>query len=347
VGHFAEVASGYADSPETTATAGAATSGAASASSPTLTLANSGDSWDANVRHETAIEPGTGTGFADGLDAFFSSKNELFASPFPLAAGLAAASPASGNHAAMGAEDMAAHTQQPLASAAPANQLAAAPPPNSGEANVASRGGLDTAASTFPPLLQPIATSTAQRPPATNLPLQTSQITPEVAARSAAPVSLVGALGPNASRSTPLVAHGAWFEAAVDATGFTFTPTTGSGSVAVQFVGTNPSAPVAATAATPATTAFFAAADALARGAGSSSYAAVTYHDVYPGIDLQYNPTANQNLEYSFVVQPGADPGAIRLGFQGASGLHLSRTAKVFSQDGLQPEVLGVYPCSV
>lgn len=42
----------------------------------------------------------------------------------------------------------------------------------------------------------------------------------------------------------------------------------------------------------------------------------VTARGVYPGIDLVYHGDRN-HLEYDFVVAPGADPGRIRLGFEG------------------------------
>ncbi len=51
-------------------------------------------------------------------------------------------------------------------------------------------------------------------------------------------------------------------------------------------------------------------------------YARVRYAEVYPGIDLVYygNP---QQLEYDFVVAPGADPGLIQLAFTGIDGLEI------------------------
>ncbi len=47
------------------------------------------------------------------------------------------------------------------------------------------------------------------------------------------------------------------------------------------------------------------------------TYARVRYASVYPGIDLVYYGNQRQ-LEYDFVVAPGADPRAIGLGFEGA-----------------------------
>ena len=45
---------------------------------------------------------------------------------------------------------------------------------------------------------------------------------------------------------------------------------------------------------------------------GLPTYARVAYHDVYPGTDLVYYGHAGQ-LEYDFVLAPGADPRALRL----------------------------------
>src|SRR6478609_7907658 len=46
------------------------------------------------------------------------------------------------------------------------------------------------------------------------------------------------------------------------------------------------------------------------------TYRRVRYSAVYPGVDLVYYGQFQQ-LEYDFIVAPGADPGAIKLGFAG------------------------------
>ena len=51
-------------------------------------------------------------------------------------------------------------------------------------------------------------------------------------------------------------------------------------------------------------------------------YARVEYQDVYPGIDLIYYGNQRQ-LEYDFVVAPGADPQAITLSFDGADRVEI------------------------
>jgi hypothetical protein len=55
---------------------------------------------------------------------------------------------------------------------------------------------------------------------------------------------------------------------------------------------------------------------------GLANYAKVEYQDVYPGIDLVYYGNQRQ-LEYDFIVAPGADPGAIGLEFRGTDSLTL------------------------
>jgi hypothetical protein len=51
-------------------------------------------------------------------------------------------------------------------------------------------------------------------------------------------------------------------------------------------------------------------------------YARVEYKDVYPGVSLAYYGNQGQ-LEYDFVVSPGADPRRIRLGIEGAEKIHV------------------------
>lgn len=53
------------------------------------------------------------------------------------------------------------------------------------------------------------------------------------------------------------------------------------------------------------------------------TYARVNYRDVYPGIDLVYYGN-QQQLEYDFVVAPGADPNVVTLDFEGADKLEVS-----------------------
>ncbi|MFY9622485.1 MAG: SBBP repeat-containing protein [Pyrinomonadaceae bacterium] len=53
-----------------------------------------------------------------------------------------------------------------------------------------------------------------------------------------------------------------------------------------------------------------------------SHYARVQYKDVYRGVNVVYYGTQRQ-LEYDFVVEPGTDPGVIKMAFDGASAMHV------------------------
>ncbi|HUK16182.1 MAG TPA: SBBP repeat-containing protein, partial [Bryobacteraceae bacterium] len=55
---------------------------------------------------------------------------------------------------------------------------------------------------------------------------------------------------------------------------------------------------------------------------GAPNFARVHYGQLYPGIDLVFYGSQGQ-LEYDFVVAPGADPRTIRLAFDGVDGMRL------------------------
>jgi hypothetical protein len=61
---------------------------------------------------------------------------------------------------------------------------------------------------------------------------------------------------------------------------------------------------------------------------GLPTYERVTYHEVYPGIDVVYYGNQKQ-LEFDLVLRPGADPGKIRLKFAGAQKLSLGRAGEL------------------
>jgi hypothetical protein len=55
------------------------------------------------------------------------------------------------------------------------------------------------------------------------------------------------------------------------------------------------------------------------------NYAKVRYRDIYPGVDLVYYGTQGGQLEYDFVVAPGADPRAIGVSLQGAEEMRVDQ----------------------
>lgn len=59
------------------------------------------------------------------------------------------------------------------------------------------------------------------------------------------------------------------------------------------------------------------------------TYGSVRYREVYPGIDLIYHGNTQQQLEYDFVVAPGADPESIALHIEGVRKLGLDRAGNL------------------
>ncbi|HUI58464.1 MAG TPA: SBBP repeat-containing protein [Bryobacteraceae bacterium] len=66
---------------------------------------------------------------------------------------------------------------------------------------------------------------------------------------------------------------------------------------------------------------------------GVPVYARVKYHAVYPGIDMVYYGKQNR-LEFDFLLQPGADPSAIRMQFAGAGRLSVTAEGDLAVETG-------------
>ena len=64
-----------------------------------------------------------------------------------------------------------------------------------------------------------------------------------------------------------------------------------------------------------------------------SQYGRVVYRNVYPGIDLAYYGN-QQNLEYDFILSPGANPAAIRFRVKGADTVRISSEGDLLLQAG-------------
>ena len=73
--------------------------------------------------------------------------------------------------------------------------------------------------------------------------------------------------------------------------------------------------------------------DRAAWRTGVSTFARVAYDDVYPGVDLVYYGNQRQ-LEYDFIVRPGADPRVITLEAEGADRLEIDDTGDLVMHVG-------------
>ena len=92
----------------------------------------------------------------------------------------------------------------------------------------------------------------------------------------------------------------------------------------MAFVGADPAARGAGREELPARANYYIGNDPARWHTGVRTFASVQYQDIYPGVDLVYYGHG-RNLEYDFVVAPGADATRIALAFEGADGLHLEQ----------------------
>ena len=94
--------------------------------------------------------------------------------------------------------------------------------------------------------------------------------------------------------------------------------------VRMKLVGANPAPRVAGEEGLSAKTTYLIGNDA-AKWHATSNFQSVRYGEVYPGIDLVYYGNQRQ-LEYDFKVAPGADPGVIKVRFEGVKKLRLDKS---------------------
>ena len=96
----------------------------------------------------------------------------------------------------------------------------------------------------------------------------------------------------------------------------------GGGGLQMRLIGSNPKARAVALERLPGTVNYFLGNDPAKWRTGVPLFGRVKYGQVYAGVDLVYYGN-EQRLEYDFVVAPNADPGVIRLQFDGADSLDL------------------------
>ena len=93
-----------------------------------------------------------------------------------------------------------------------------------------------------------------------------------------------------------------------------------SAAIDMRLVGGNLKPEIVAGSELPGVTNYYVGSDPKSWHRGVKQYSAVSYRDVYPGVDMVFHG-AQRQLEFDFVVSPGADPKTIGLGFKGAKKL--------------------------
>jgi hypothetical protein len=94
-------------------------------------------------------------------------------------------------------------------------------------------------------------------------------------------------------------------------------------AVGMQFAGANPETVMAGTELLPGHSNYFIGNDPSRWIHNLPQYSRVRYRGLYQGVDLVFYGNQGR-LEYDFEVSPGADPGAIELGFEGTDGLQVA-----------------------
>ncbi len=92
--------------------------------------------------------------------------------------------------------------------------------------------------------------------------------------------------------------------------------------IRLTFDGANPQPTLEGLAPLPGGVNFFLGDDPAQWQNNLPTYEGIVYRDLYPGIDLVYRGTEGR-LKSEFVVAPGADPGQIRLRYEGADNLSI------------------------
>ncbi len=102
----------------------------------------------------------------------------------------------------------------------------------------------------------------------------------------------------------------------------------------MKLVGSTPAARVTGVDKLPGSSNYFVGKDPAKWRTNVANYAKVKYQAVYPGIDLVYYGNHRQ-LEYDFVVAPGADPKRIGFEIRGAKRIHRDAQGDlIFKMDG-------------
>ena len=110
-----------------------------------------------------------------------------------------------------------------------------------------------------------------------------------------------------------------------------------SAILTVRLAGANPRAEAAGASGLPGKVNYFRGDRATWR-TGIATFGRVEYRDVYPGIDVVYYGQQRE-LEYDFVVHPGADPQAIVLEFSGADRLQITEAGELVATLGTRTVV--------
>lgn len=98
--------------------------------------------------------------------------------------------------------------------------------------------------------------------------------------------------------------------------------------IRASFVGANPNPEMAGAEIVQHKSNYFIGNDPAMWYTDVPAYKSVTYKEIYPGIDLKYFGNGKQ-IEYDFIVEPGADPGVIVVEYEGAKSIDVNEAGEL------------------
>ena len=101
-----------------------------------------------------------------------------------------------------------------------------------------------------------------------------------------------------------------------------------SAAIHMQFLGANSHPQVVAGGPLPGTINYYFGNDPSKWQQGVQQYSAVTYREVYPGVNLSFHGK-QRHAEFDFIVSPGASPSPIEVGFTGTSKIATDASGNV------------------
>ncbi len=127
-----------------------------------------------------------------------------------------------------------------------------------------------------------------------------------------------------AGRGVDYVASGSGYDIALAGgnAALTLASPAGQQTVQLELDGAKPDAVPEAQGMLEARSNYLLGSDASQWHTGIANYGSVTYHDVYDGVNVRYYGTQRQ-LEYDFIVAPGADASAVSLRFKGVESIQI------------------------
>jgi hypothetical protein len=146
--------------------------------------------------------------------------------------------------------------------------------------------------------------------------------------------------------SVNFLSHGPGFELFLTPSGATFTvPVAGQNtgptqagaaatlanqeSFAFQLAGASASPTIKGDNLLPSRSNYYVGSDPTQWHTDIENYGSVEYDNVYNGVNLVYDGNSSRQLEYTFQVQPGADPSAIKMNWQGVLGESIDQNGNI------------------